>query len=117
MQVEEADPRAAKRWYAGPWNSDLTVSIGYANEGIEEPHLHQRVTEIYMVAQGTSRLRVEQETVRLKAGDGMVIDPGETHTFLSSSPDYFHFVAHVPGLTGAEARDDKECMARSRLGL
>ena len=117
MRVEKADLRAAKGWYAGPWNSDLTVSIGYANEGIDEPHLHQRVTEIYMVAQGTSRLRVEQETVRLKAGDVMVIDPGEAHTFLSSSLGYFHFVAHVPGLTGAEAKDDKECVARSRLGL
>ena len=117
MQVEEADPRAAKRWYAGPWNSDLTVSIGYANEGIDESHAHGRITEIYLVARGTSQLRVEQETVSLEPGDVLVIEPSEAHTFLSSSPDYFHFVAHVPGLTGAEARDDKECMARSRLGL
>ncbi len=76
MRVERSDPSAAKGWYAGPWNSDLAVSIGYANEGIDEPH-----------------------------------------TFPSSSSDYFHFVAHLPGLAGAEAKDDKERVPRSRLGL
>jgi len=95
----------------------LTVSIGYANKGLDEPHVHQRITDIYLVARGTSELRVGQETVTLEPGDVVVIEPAEAHTFLSSSPDYFHFVAHVPGLTGAEARADKERVPRSRLGL
>lgn len=117
MRVEKADPSAAKGWYAGPWNSDLIISVGYANDGIDEPHAHERVTEIYLVARGTSELRVEQETIALEAGDMIVVEPGEAHTFLSSSPDYFHFVAHVPGLTSAEAREDKKHVPRSRLGL
>ncbi|MFN2203757.1 MAG: hypothetical protein ACK2UO_21350, partial [Caldilineaceae bacterium] len=49
---------------------------------------------------GTSEMRVEQETIMLEAGDMIVVEPGEAHTFLSNSPDYFHFVAHVPGLSG-----------------
>ncbi len=69
------------------------------------------------MARGTSELGVKQKTVILEPGDVIVIEPGEAHTFSSSSPDYFHFVAHVPGLTGAEARDDKEPVPRSRLGL
>lgn len=116
MRIERADPTADKGWYVGPWNSDLTVSIGYANAGIDNPHVHQRITEIYLVARGRSELRVERETVSLKPGDLSVVEPGEAHTFLSSSPDYFHFVAHVPGLTGAEARGDKDGVPRSRLG-
>jgi mannose-6-phosphate isomerase-like protein (cupin superfamily) len=117
MRIERADLDADKGWYVGPWNSDLTVSVGYANAGVDEPHVHSRVTEIYMVARGTSEMRVEQETVMLEAGDMIVIDPGEAHTFLSSSPDYFHFVAHVPGLSGEEARAEKAFIPRSRLGL
>jgi len=117
MRIEKADPRAAKGWYAGPWNSDLTVSVGYANEGIDEPHFHQRVTEIYLVARGWAEVRVEREKVRLEAGDMLVVEPGEAHTFLSSSSRYFHFVAHVPGLVGEEARRDKAAAPRSRLGL
>jgi mannose-6-phosphate isomerase-like protein (cupin superfamily) len=117
MRIERADPSVSKGWYAGPWNSALTVSVGYANEGVDEPHVHSRITEIYMVARGTSEMRVEQEMIVLKAGDVIVVEPGEAHTFLSSSPDYFHFVAHVPGLTGEEARTEKALVPRSRLGL
>jgi mannose-6-phosphate isomerase-like protein (cupin superfamily) len=91
--------------------------VGYANAGVDEPHVHSRITEIYLAARGTSEIRVEQETVILKAGDMIVVEPGEAHTFLSSSPDYFHFVAHVPGLTSEEARAEKALVPRSRLGL
>ncbi|MBN1977919.1 MAG: cupin domain-containing protein [Anaerolineae bacterium] len=117
MYVEQADTDVKKGWYVGPWNSDLAVSVGYANAGVDEPHMHSRITEIYLVARGTSEIRVEQETIVLEAGDVIVVEPGEAHTFLSNSPDYFHFVAHVPGLSGAEARAEKSPVQRSRLGL
>ncbi len=117
MRLERADPEVAKGWYAGPWNSTLTVSIGYANEGIDDPHAHTRLTEIYLVARGTGEMRIEGETVRLAAGDMLVVEPGEAHTFLSSSPEYFHFVLHVPGLPPEEARADRAAVPRSRLAL
>lgn len=117
MRIERADPNAPKGWYLGPWNSDLAVSIGYANEGIDEPHLHTRITEIYMVARGTSVVRVEGQTITLEAGDAIVVEPGEAHTFLTSSVDYFHFVLHVPGLAGEEARAEKKQAKREQLGL
>jgi mannose-6-phosphate isomerase-like protein (cupin superfamily) len=117
MRIEKSDPNAVKGWYAGPWDSALTISVGYANAGVDQPHVHSRVTEIYMVARGTSEMRVERDVIALEAGDVLVVEPGEAHTFLSSSPDYFHFVAHVPGLMGEEARAEKELVPRSRLGL
>ena len=116
MRVEKANPDVAKGWYVGPWNSDLPIAVGYANVGIDEPHVHERITEIYLVARGTSQMRVEQETITLQAGDVIVVEPGEAHTFLCSSPDYFHFVVHTPGLTGEEARAAKFSVPRSRLG-
>jgi mannose-6-phosphate isomerase-like protein (cupin superfamily) len=117
LRVERADAGVEKGWCVGPWNSGLAVSVGYANVGVDEPHVHSRITEIYLVARGTSRIRVERETVTLRAGDVIVVEPGEAHTFLSISPDYFHFVAHVPGLAGEEARAEKSSVRRSRLGL
>ena len=77
MRVERADPSIDKGWCAGPWNSDLTVSVGYANAGVDEPHVHSRITEIYMVARGVAEMRVEQETITLEAGDMIVVEPGE----------------------------------------
>lgn len=107
MRIAAADPSVAKGWYLGPWNSRLTLSLGYANEGVDEPHLHRRVTEIYLVARGTARMQVGAHVVELAQGDAIVVEPGELHTFLASSPRYFHFVLQVSGLAGEEARADK----------
>ena len=117
MRIEKADPDIAKGWYAGPWDSDLNISIGFANEGVDEPHVHQQMTEIYFMARGSVQMRVEQETVTLEQDEVVIIAPGEAHTFLSSSPDHFHFVIQTPGLQGEAAQADKVLVSRSRLGL
>jgi mannose-6-phosphate isomerase-like protein (cupin superfamily) len=107
----------AKGWYWGPWNSNLGVSVGFANQGVDEPHFHRRMAEIYLIACGTSQMRVEAETIELSQGHVILVEPGEAHTFLSCSPDYFHFVLGSPGLEGEEALLDKVLVPRSRLGL
>jgi mannose-6-phosphate isomerase-like protein (cupin superfamily) len=117
MRLERANTSSDKGWCAGPWNSGLQISIGYANKGIDEPHVHATITEIYLVARGTARIRVEHETVALAAGDFLALEAGEAHTFLESSPDYFHFVVHTPGLSGEAARAEKSAVPRARLGL
>lgn len=127
MRFEAADRSVDKGWYAGPWDSGpgdtgpgkagLGISVGFANKGIDQPHVHSRISEIYLVARGRAEIRVEQETIKLLAGDMIVVEPGEAHTFLSSSPDYFHFVIHTPGLAGDSAQSEKSAVTRSRLGL
>ncbi|MEO6457555.1 MAG: cupin domain-containing protein [Chloroflexia bacterium] len=117
MRLDRADLLRPKGWFFGPWNPTLNMSLGYANKGIDEPHFHQRMTEIYMVARGLAAIRVEQETIELSEGDVLVVEPGEAHTFLSSSSDYFHFVMHLPALEGEEATADKVPVPDSRFGL
>lgn len=117
MRIERANFAMDKGWYAGSWNSFLPIAVGYATMGIDEPHLHTQTTEIYLVARGTSSIRVEQETIMLSAGDIIIVEPGEAHTFLESSSDYFHFVIHTPSLTGDQARTEKPAVLRARLGL
>ena len=117
MRVEKADPSSGKGWYAGPWNSDLPVPVGYANAGIDEPHVHRDLFEVYLVARGTSVIRVEQESVSLCAGDMIIVEPGEALTFLENSPDYLHFVVHAPRQGEALNAGDKAPVPRARLGL
>jgi mannose-6-phosphate isomerase-like protein (cupin superfamily) len=117
MRLERANPAQAKGWYAGPWNSNLPISVGYATVGLDEPHLHTQIAEIYLVARGTAVIRIEQKSMALSAGDMLVVEAGEAHTFVESSPDYFHFVIHAPGLAGEQARTEKTVATRSRLGL
>jgi uncharacterized protein YjlB len=116
VRIYHADD-AALGWYFGPWNTDAQISVGYANTGFDEPHLHTVPTEICLVARGTAQLRVEQQTLELAAGDVVAVEPGEAHTFLRSSPDYFHFVVHTPGVAGEAARAERQMVERSRLGL
>lgn len=117
MRFEQSNSVDDKGWYAGPWDSDLAVSVGFANTGIDQPHIHAEITEIYLVAGGTAEIRVEQQSIELSAGDVIIVEPGEAHTFLSSSPDYFHFVIHTPGLTSERVRAEKASVPHSRLGL
>jgi mannose-6-phosphate isomerase-like protein (cupin superfamily) len=95
----------------------VPISLGYAPQGIDEPHIHTRLTEIYLVARGTSELRIGEQTVTLTAGDVVVVEPGEPHTFLGSSPDYFHFVIQMPGFQGEAARSERIAVTRADLGL
>ena len=108
---------AGKGWLAGPWDGGLGVSLGFATEGVDEPHFDTRITEIYLVARGAASVRIEAETVELTTGDVLILEPGEAHTFLSSSGDYLHFVVHSPGVAGDEARREKQTVPRSRLGV
>jgi mannose-6-phosphate isomerase-like protein (cupin superfamily) len=117
VRIERTGPYITKGWYWGPWYSNLDISVGFANKGVDEPHFHRRMTEIYLIACGTAEMRVETESINLSQGQVIVVEPGEAHTFLSCSPDHFHFVLQVPGLEGEEARFDKVLVPRSRLGL
>jgi mannose-6-phosphate isomerase-like protein (cupin superfamily) len=56
--------------------------------------------EIYLVARGASRAVVNGQEVSLKAGDILVVEPGEVHTFTDSSADYLHYVIHAPFVEG-----------------
>jgi mannose-6-phosphate isomerase-like protein (cupin superfamily) len=116
MRLERAT-EAGKGWLAGPWDSDLAISVGFARVAVDEPHLHTRITELYLVARGTSSVHVEGERVQLAAGDVLIVEPGEAHTLVSSSDDYLHFVLHAPGLAGQDAECEKQLVPRSSLGL
>jgi quercetin dioxygenase-like cupin family protein len=117
MRFVQANLVDDKGWYAGPWDSNLSISVGFANRGIDQPHVHSQITEIYLVARGTAEIRVEKENITLSTGDLIIVNPGEAHTFISSSPDYFHFVIHTPGLAGEKARTEKTSVPRSRLEM
>jgi mannose-6-phosphate isomerase-like protein (cupin superfamily) len=96
MIYSTLDKNKAKGWYAGPWDSKLDIPIGYANQGIDEKHLHSTMFEIYLIAKGTSTIVINGKEIILKEGDMMVVEPGEIHTFRKSSNDYLHFVIHTP---------------------
>jgi len=94
------DSKISKGWFIGPWDSKLPIPVGYANAGINEKHVHQKMYEVYLVANGHSTAVVDGKDVSLKSGDMLVVEPGEVHTFIDNSDDYFHFVINAPFVKG-----------------
>jgi mannose-6-phosphate isomerase-like protein (cupin superfamily) len=99
-----------KGWFVGPWNSPVPVAVGWADRGVNQPHRHEKMCEIYLVARGTSTALVADRSIELVAGDMLVVEPGEPHTFLTSSIDYLHFVVQAPFVKG----DKVEPITRDR---
>lgn len=92
----EVGPQDNKGWLAGPWDSVLPCAVGFADAGVDDIHHHSVMYEIYLVARGTSAAVVDGVTIALAAGDMLCVEPGEAHTFIQSSADYFHFVVQSP---------------------
>jgi mannose-6-phosphate isomerase-like protein (cupin superfamily) len=87
----------AKGWLAGPWDGSAPVAVGYANVAADEPHAHRETTELFLVARGTVTVRSASGTEVVGAGEVIAFEPGEAHTFVDASPDYFAFVVHAGG--------------------
>jgi mannose-6-phosphate isomerase-like protein (cupin superfamily) len=100
MRIAYADDsKPAKGWYLELAHPALPA-IGFANQGIDEPHYHRELWEVYLVARGASTIVVDDTPIALGPGDVIAVEPGEVHTFAESTPDYFHFVLHCPPIKG-----------------
>lgn len=105
---DKTEGQGAKGWFAGPWDSDVPIAVGYANEGVNEPHVHAEMYEVYFVVHGESTAVVEGQSVRLGSGSVLIVEPREVHTFVESSPDYYHFVIQTPVVKGDKRLVDRE---------
>ena len=100
MIVVATDGESGKGWCVGPWNSSVPVAVGYSDVGVAEDHVHDHMNEVYLVARGSATLIVAGREVGLGRGDVLVVEPGEEHTFVSTSADYSHFVVQAPFVSG-----------------
>ena len=64
------DEDSVKGWFAGPWNADVPIAVGYANAGVDEPHYHAEMYEVYLVAQGRSTAAVDGQVRYRSVGLG-----------------------------------------------
>ena len=73
------------------------MAIGYANTGVDASRRHERVTEVYLVAAGSSIAVVDGVEIEIRTGDVLAVEPHEVRSFRASSDDYRCFVLHVGG--------------------
>ncbi|MEW6405037.1 MAG: cupin domain-containing protein [Chloroflexota bacterium] len=68
-------------------------------------HFHQRSWEYYAVLKGTSTLQVDNELVRIEAGEILEVSPQVSHTLHGRQAPFEGFTFRVP----AELNDKVEC--------
>ena len=109
MHVERGDDATGKGWYLGPWNSELPAAVGWATAGIDEPHLHAGRWEVYLVARGTSLVRVGFTGAAAGAGEALAALPGVTGVRAADAATY-----RLDCAAGADPRPDAFRLAVER---
>lgn len=111
--INQSIEPAGKGWFVGPWNSAVPVAVGFSDRGLNDPHTHDEMFELYLVAHGSSIAVVDGRTVALAAGDVLVVEPGEQHTFTASSDEYRHFVIQTPFIQGNKRESTRQMRAQN----
>ena len=55
--------------------------------GATQEHFHPHTEEIYYITHGTGRIRIENETREVNAGDAIAILPGQKHKLWNTGGD------------------------------
>lgn len=58
------------------WNQSTAVAI----IGRSAPHYHRKITETYIIEEGSLILTVDNMTLNLNPGDAVIIHPGQIHS-------------------------------------
>jgi len=60
--------------------------------GSTQEHFHPRAEEIYFITQGAGKIRIENETREVKAGDAIAIPPGRRHKLWNTGTETLHLL-------------------------
>lgn len=84
------DPAIRKRLYVPngvvPKLTNFSQSVLRPGQ-LSPSHAHPDMHEIFLVESGLGVAVVDGEELRLKAGDCLVVEPGEAHSLQNASPD------------------------------
>ena len=100
MQLIYPDGAVTEGWLAGPWNSRLSLALGYARVANAEPHYHAEMREVFVVIAGSGELMVAGQTRRVETGAAGIVEPGEVHRWRRATHDFRLVVVHEPYVAG-----------------
>jgi mannose-6-phosphate isomerase-like protein (cupin superfamily) len=60
--------------------------------GATQEHYHPRAEEIYYITRGAGKIRIENETSEIKAGDAIAIPPGRKHKLWNTGNETLHLL-------------------------
>ena len=72
-------------------NQSLAEARLPVNASTQE-HYHPKTEEIYYITHGKGRMRIEQETRDVKAGDAIAIPPAQKHKLWNTGTETLHLL-------------------------
>jgi len=60
--------------------------------GATQEHFHPRSEEIYFITRGAGKIRIENETCEVRAGDAIAIPPGQKHKLWNTGNETLHLL-------------------------
>ena len=63
--------------------AEARLQVGAATQ----EHFHPRAEEIYFITHGAGKIRIEDETCEIRAGDAIAIPPGQKHKLWNTGVD------------------------------
>lgn len=70
----------------------------------EDMHYHRKARQFFYILSGEAEMRFEHETIKLKAGTGVEIEPMEIHQMTNTSNESVEFVV----ISMPKSHGDKE---------
>lgn len=77
----------------------------FNEQTVQDSHKHEDAAEIYTVLSGEMHIKVDDETIALKAGDEVVVMPGTCHEVMREGT----FIARVHSVNCRGAADKFPC--------
>jgi len=87
-------------WHLAEAGLPIQVGVKFGASPFGKRHLHKTMAEYFLLLEGELRLRVNGETTAMKKGDLLVVEPGEEHEVLGSSPEALLLLLMPPPLAG-----------------
>ncbi|MCL2914212.1 cupin domain-containing protein [Shewanella corallii] len=111
--MHKVSPAVAEHYHWGEgadgWHLVKTDSLSVIQERMpanshEQMHCHQYATQFFYILKGEAVMRFLQESVLLKAGEGILIEPERYHQMCNESTGELHFtVTSTPPSHGDRA--------------
>ncbi len=87
-------------WYLTEAGLPVQVGVKKGATPFSKKHLHRTMAEYFLLLEGDLRLKVNEETLEMKKGDLVMVEPGEAHEVLYASPDALLFLLMPPPVAG-----------------
>ena len=87
-------------WHLAEAGSPIQVGVKSAVTPFGGKHLHKTMAEYFLLLAGDLRLWVNGETLEVKKGDLVLVEPGEAHQVLQASPDALLLLLMPPPVEG-----------------